>query len=45
MIRITGIRLPVDYKDGDIITAAAKKLKISAKMIDKCEFRRLSSDA
>lgn len=45
MIRITGIRLPVDYKDGDIITSAAKKLKISVKMIEKYELRRLSVDA
>ena len=45
MIRITGIRLPVDYKDGDIIIAAAKKLKIGAKMIEKCSLRRLSTDA
>ena len=35
MIRITGIKLPVDYKDGDIIAAAAKKLKIGAKTIEK----------
>lgn len=45
MIRITGIRLPYDYADGDIINAAAKKLKISAKNIKKCTLKRLSADA
>lgn len=45
MISITGIKLPVDYKDGDIIAAAAKKLKIGAKTIEKCAMRRLSVDA
>lgn len=45
MIRISNVKLPLDYTDEDIIKACAKELRASSKAIVKTALYRLSIDA
>ncbi|MBQ8011817.1 MAG: hypothetical protein IJ265_09700 [Oscillospiraceae bacterium] len=45
MIRLQNIRLPLDYREQDLRSAAAKKLRISADSILSLKIRRRSVDA
>lgn len=45
MIRITDIRLPLDYDDRTVLTAAAKALRIDTKAIESAALFRRSVDA
>ncbi len=45
MIRVTSVSLPLSYKDSDLRTAAAKKLKISPNDLLSCVVAKRSVDA
>lgn len=45
MIRISNIKLPLDYTDADILKACAKELRVSVQAIDKAALYRRSIDA
>lgn len=45
MIRITDIRLPLDYDDRTVLKAAAKALRIDTKAIESAALFRRSVDA
>lgn len=45
MIRVNGIRMPLDYTDATLVTAVAKQLKISQNRILSCSLFKRSVDA
>ena len=45
MIRISSLALPLDYTDGDLRAAAAKKLKLSENDLLSCAVAQRSVDA
>ena len=45
MIRLSNIKLPLDYTDSDIKKACAKELRISEQAIEKASLYRRSIDA
>ena len=45
MIQIASVSLPLDYTDGDLRAAAAKKLKISQNDLLSCAVAKRSVDA